>query len=74
MYIKDNCLNDDVYLNLLNYQFIPVLDNKIDIHTLDRTPPHYAHNAMVFLNEQFSNYWISRKCKIEWLGLLTLTH
>lgn len=67
----DGNLNGDKYLDLLNNQIIPALQENGQLpqnvwFQQDGAPPHYDRRVRVFLDANFPNRWIGRRGFIEW--------
>lgn len=68
----DRNLNAEKYLNLLQNQIIPTIQNSFaeDMQNVwfqqDGATPHYAIRVRQFLDRTFPNKWIGRRGAIEW--------
>lgn len=69
-YFIDGALTGEKYLNLLQQQIIPEINNLFPnmnaTFQQDGAPAHYHRNVGEYLNTTFPQRWIGRRGEIEW--------
>jgi len=66
----DGTVNGDRYLQLLDNNVWPILQNRPDINNTfwmqDGAPAHYDARVRAWLHQKFPNRWIGRRGPLEW--------
>lgn len=70
-FFLEETLNGNRYLELLNTQIIPALEENGQLPNniwfqQDGAPPHYARDVRAYLDRTFHNRWVGRRGTIEW--------
>ena len=65
----DGTVTGDNYLNMIANEMMPhlhALGGPPEWFQQDGAPPHFAHQARHFLDDQFPDHWIGRGGPVEW--------